>query len=64
MVAPNGWGPQARGTESHAQVVVAPYGAPAGDGCPQRRVPTDWGPADLAQVVVAAYGPLAGDGSL
>ena len=49
MAAPNGTGPQARGTGSSAQPVVAAEGAPKGDGSPQRRGPTRWGDGEFSE---------------
>ena len=63
----NGVGPQAEGTGSLAQAVVAAYGAPTGDAGPQRRGSNGAGPpaggmGSPAPAVVAAGG-TAGDGS-
>ena len=42
-VAPSGPDPPTGGTGSPAQAAVGAYGAPVGDGSPQRPKPTSWG---------------------
>ena len=62
MVAPNGWGPRARGTGSPNESVVATEGALAGDASPTGASSPTGGTGSHAQLVVATEGAPAWDG--